>query len=171
MEQQKGSTSKEMIWALRWSVALRTFYRQILSLLYSSFPFGNFRPRLVRALLVYIYIYVCCMRSFLHVKLPAKVPSLRAVVLRLDYLDDLCGAPLLPKEARHRRGAAPPRPPRKTETGADGPDVELYPILGSHHGVCNRTAETSTKSRGFWPPSASLHAWSGQCWASDNDYI
>ena len=41
-----------MIWALRWSVALRTFYRQILSLLYSSFPFGNFRPRLVRALLV-----------------------------------------------------------------------------------------------------------------------
>ena len=56
MEQQKGSTSKEMIWALRWSVALRTFYRQILSLLYSSFPFGNFRPRLVRALLVYVYI-------------------------------------------------------------------------------------------------------------------
>ena len=54
MEQQKGSTSKEMIWALRWSVALRTFYRQILSLLYSSFPFGNFRPRLVRALLVLI---------------------------------------------------------------------------------------------------------------------
>ena len=48
-----------MIWALRWSVALRTFYRQILSLLYSSFPFGNFRPRLVRALLVYIYIYIC----------------------------------------------------------------------------------------------------------------
>ena len=56
MEQQKGSTSKEMIWALRWSVALRTFYRQILSLLYSSFPFGNFRPRLVRALLVYVGI-------------------------------------------------------------------------------------------------------------------
>ena len=45
--------SKEMIWASRWSVALRTFYRQILSVLYSSFPFGNFRPRLVRALLVY----------------------------------------------------------------------------------------------------------------------
>ena len=42
-----------MIWASRWSVALRTFYRQILSVLYSSFPFGNFRPRLVRALLVY----------------------------------------------------------------------------------------------------------------------
>ena len=33
-------------------VALRTFYRQILSVLYSSFPFGNFRPRLVRVLLV-----------------------------------------------------------------------------------------------------------------------
>ena len=29
--------SKEMIWASRWSVALRTFYRQILSLLYSCF--------------------------------------------------------------------------------------------------------------------------------------
>ena len=36
-----------MIWAPRWSVALRTFYRQILSVLYSSFPFGNFRPRLL----------------------------------------------------------------------------------------------------------------------------
>ena len=43
-----------MIWASRWSVTLRTFYRQILSVLYSSFPFGNFRPRLVRAILVYI---------------------------------------------------------------------------------------------------------------------
>ena len=42
-----------MIWASRWSVALRTFYRQILSVLYSSFPFGNFRPQLVRALLVW----------------------------------------------------------------------------------------------------------------------
>ena len=66
MEQQKGSTSKEMIWALRWSVALRTFYRQILSLLYSSFPFGNFRPRLVRALLVGIwpslYAYFICIK-------------------------------------------------------------------------------------------------------------
>ena len=41
-----------MIWASRWSVALRTFYRQILSVLYSSYPFGNFRPRLVRAVLV-----------------------------------------------------------------------------------------------------------------------
>ena len=69
MEQQKGSTSKEMIWALRWSVALRTFYRQILSLLYSSFPFGNFRPRLVRALLVYIsdiYCHVQVAPTFAH---------------------------------------------------------------------------------------------------------
>ena len=71
-----------------------------------------------------------------------KVPcprtvTLRTVVPRLDYLDDLCGAPLLPKEARHRRGAAPPRP-RKTETGADGLDVELYAILGSHHDVCQQ---------------------------------
>ena len=46
--------SKEMLWASRWSVTMRTFYRQILSVLYSSFPFGNFRPRLVRALLVRI---------------------------------------------------------------------------------------------------------------------
>ena len=45
--------SKAMVWAWRWSVALRTFYRQILSLLYSSFFFWNFRPRLARELLVY----------------------------------------------------------------------------------------------------------------------
>ena len=44
--------SKEMLWASRWSVALRTFYRQFLSLLYSSFFFWNFRPRLARELLV-----------------------------------------------------------------------------------------------------------------------
>ena len=44
--------SKDMVWASRWSVALRTFYRQILSLLYSSFFFWNFRPRLARELLV-----------------------------------------------------------------------------------------------------------------------
>ena len=49
--------SKEMVWASRWSVALRTFYRQILSLLYSSFFFWNFRPRLARELLVYILLY------------------------------------------------------------------------------------------------------------------
>ena len=49
--------SKEMVWAWRWSVALRTFYRQILSLLYSSFFFWNFRPRLARELLVYLYIH------------------------------------------------------------------------------------------------------------------
>ena len=42
---------KEMVWASRWSVALRAFYRQILSLTY-SFCLWNFRPRLVRALLV-----------------------------------------------------------------------------------------------------------------------
>ena len=53
--------SKEMVWASRWSVALRTFYRQILSLLYiyiySSFFFWNFRPRLARELLV-LYIWL-----------------------------------------------------------------------------------------------------------------
>ena len=43
-----------MVWASRWSVALRAFYRQILSLTYSFFLW-NFRPRLVRALLVYIH--------------------------------------------------------------------------------------------------------------------
>jgi len=47
--------SKEMVWASRWSVALRTFYRQVLSLLYSSFFFWNFRPRLAQELLV-LYI-------------------------------------------------------------------------------------------------------------------
>ncbi len=36
-----------------WSVALRTFYRQILSLLYSSVFFWNFRPRLAQELVVY----------------------------------------------------------------------------------------------------------------------
>ena len=37
----------------QWSVILRTFYRQILSLLYGSFFFWNFRRRLARELLVY----------------------------------------------------------------------------------------------------------------------
>ena len=45
--------SKEMVWALRWSVPLRTFYRQILSVLYSSFFSWNFCPRLARELLVW----------------------------------------------------------------------------------------------------------------------
>ena len=49
--------SKEMVWASRWSVALRAFYRQILSLTYSFFLW-NFRPRLVRALLVCWYMAV-----------------------------------------------------------------------------------------------------------------
>ena len=58
--------SKEMIWASRWSVALRAFYRQILSALYSSFPFGNFSPRLVRALLVYTNCDMCRFNSFCY---------------------------------------------------------------------------------------------------------
>ena len=33
MEQEKGSKSKEIIWASRWSVALRIFFMQILFLL------------------------------------------------------------------------------------------------------------------------------------------
>ena len=61
--------SKEMVCASRWSVALRAFYRQILSLLYTTFFFWNFRPRLARELLVYIYIHIdimaCCVFLFL----------------------------------------------------------------------------------------------------------
>ena len=43
--------------------------------------------------------------------LQVSVLHLFANRLRLDYLDDLCGAPLLPKEARYRRGAQPVRRP------------------------------------------------------------
>ena len=43
---------QKKIWTSQWSVILRTFYRQILSLLYSSFFFWNFRHRLARELLV-----------------------------------------------------------------------------------------------------------------------
>ena len=43
--------SKDMVWASRWSVAW-----QILSLLYTSFFFWNFRPRLARELLVYAHV-------------------------------------------------------------------------------------------------------------------
>ena len=66
--------SKEMVWALRWSVELRTFYRQILSLLYSSFFLWNFRARLARELLVYIYIFMIQIRYNIFVKtLPPEV--------------------------------------------------------------------------------------------------
>ena len=40
------------IWTSQWSVILRTFYRQIFSLLYGSFFFWNFRHRLAREVLV-----------------------------------------------------------------------------------------------------------------------
>ena len=43
-------------WTSQWSVILRTFYRQILSWLYSSFFFWNFRHRLARELLVFTSI-------------------------------------------------------------------------------------------------------------------
>ena len=56
---KKPSSHQTMVWASRWSVALRAFYRQILSLLYSSFFFWNFRPRLARELLVYICVNIC----------------------------------------------------------------------------------------------------------------
>ena len=61
-----------MIWASRWSVALRTFYRQILSVLYSSFPFGNFRPRLVRALLVHVYGFIHIYTYYVYVSYVVK---------------------------------------------------------------------------------------------------
>ena len=48
--------TQKKVWTSQWSVILRTFYKQILSLLYSSFFFWNFRHRLARELLVY-YIY------------------------------------------------------------------------------------------------------------------
>ena len=44
---------KEMVWASRWSVALRAFYRQILSLTYSFFSL-KLPPPACPALLVYI---------------------------------------------------------------------------------------------------------------------
>ena len=44
--------SKEMVWASRWSVALRTFYRQILSLTYSFFSW-KLPPPACPALLVF----------------------------------------------------------------------------------------------------------------------
>ena len=52
MQRQKLRSHPKKIWASQWSVARQTFYRQILSLLYSSFFFWNFRPRLARELLV-----------------------------------------------------------------------------------------------------------------------
>ena len=42
----------------QWSVILRTFYRQILSLLYGSFFFWNFRHRLARELLVIYDVFL-----------------------------------------------------------------------------------------------------------------
>ena len=70
--------SKEMVWASRWSVALRTFYRQILSLLYSSFFFWNFRPRfgsvsqpvsqsVSQSLSLYVCLHVCFFSFFFSV--------------------------------------------------------------------------------------------------------
>ena len=62
--------SKEMVWASCWSVPLRTFYGQILSLLNNSFFFWNFRPRLAWEVPVYVYLYVnvytCICFNMLH---------------------------------------------------------------------------------------------------------
>ena len=68
--------SKEMVWASRWSVALRTFYKQILSLLYISFFFWNFRPRLPRELLV---------QRFIHHGIPTHAPNVVGFLLRMFF--------------------------------------------------------------------------------------
>ena len=60
--QKKNSTSQ-------WSVILCTFYRQILSLLYSSFFFWNFRHRLARELLVSTCIYTNIYK-YIHPQIP-----------------------------------------------------------------------------------------------------
>ena len=52
MQRQKLRSNRKKVWTSQWSVILRTFYRQILSLLYGSFFFWNFRHRLARELLV-----------------------------------------------------------------------------------------------------------------------
>ena len=54
--------TKNSVWASHWLVPLRTFYRQILSLVHSFFPW-KFHPWLALELLViyvciYIYVYV-----------------------------------------------------------------------------------------------------------------
>ena len=48
--------SKEMVWASRWSVALRTFSIGKFFLCYIGFFFWNFRPRLARELFAYYLI-------------------------------------------------------------------------------------------------------------------
>ena len=48
--------SKEMVWASRWSVALRAFYRQILSLTYSFFSLKLPPPACPGTTGIYIYI-------------------------------------------------------------------------------------------------------------------
>ena len=65
-----------MVWASRWSVALRAFYRQILSLLYTSFFFSNFRPRLARELLV--YVFSCTSRPAAVLWLMLRVPAIQS---------------------------------------------------------------------------------------------
>ena len=57
--------TQKKVWTSQWSVILRTFYRQILSLLYSSFFFWNFRHRLARELLVHILL-ACSLPTTFH---------------------------------------------------------------------------------------------------------
>ena len=52
---------QKKVWTAQWSVILRTFYRQILSWLYGSFFFWNFRHRLARELLVHVFFMSSCM--------------------------------------------------------------------------------------------------------------
>ena len=61
---------QKKVWTAQWSVILRTFYRQILSWLYSSFFFWNFRHRLARELLVHVFFMSSwCFCVSLHVYL------------------------------------------------------------------------------------------------------
>ena len=99
--------SKEMIWASRWSVALRTFYRQILSVLYSSYPFGNFRPRLVRALLVYEsssspHLFYYLRLSYAHLcSIPIIILSQNPHFGQEDLALEEVSTSMMPNIARH----------------------------------------------------------------------
>ena len=77
---------KKKVWTSQWSVILRTFYRQILSLLYSSFFFWNFRHRLARELLVFLTDVL-----FLHVVANTTTNYLFVLTCLLSVFD-FCGS-------------------------------------------------------------------------------
>ena len=75
--------SKEMVWASRWSVALRTFSIGKFFLCYIAFFFWNFRPRLARKLFAYyligtnIYIIWYLIFYFLFIQYNVWIASCR----------------------------------------------------------------------------------------------